>query len=107
VPKIKNALDVVNLAVTLEGVASETYVKNVTQVSTPELRQLFTSVAGVESQHRATLLAVQALLKGGAAALIMLPPDAAKLPAAAGSVSFPDAFYPTTLASPVSEGAVK
>lgn len=107
VPKIKGPLDVVGLAITLENIATSTYVKNVTQVSTPELRQLFTSVAGVEAQHRGTLLAVQALLKGGAAALIALPPDAAKLPAAAGSVSFPDAFYPTTAASPVSEGAVK
>lgn len=107
VPKIKGPLDVVGLAITLEDVAAQTYVKNVTLVSTPELRQLFTSVAGVEAQHRATLLAVQALLKGGAANLIALPPDAAKLPAAAGSVSFPAAFYPTTSASPVSEGAVK
>jgi Ferritin-like domain len=107
VPKIKGAADVVGLAITLEDVAAQTYVKNVGLVSTADLRQLFASVAGVESQHKAILLAVQALLKGGAPQLIALPPNAAKLPAAAGSVGFPDAFYPTSMASPVTEGAVK
>lgn len=107
VPKIKGPLDVVSLAITLEDVAAETYVKNVGLVSTSELRQLFASVAGVESQHKAILLAVQALLNGGAPELITLPPNAAKLPAAAGSVGFPDAFYPTKSASPVTEGVVK
>ena len=107
VPKIKGPGDVVALAITLEDVAAQTYVKDVGTVSTPELRQLFAGVAGVEAQHRAILLAVQALLKGGLASQIKLPPDAAKLPAAAGKVGFPDADYPTKMASPVSEGAVK
>ena len=107
VPKIKGPLDVVGLAITLEDVAAQTYVNNVGLVSTPDLRALFASVAGVESQHKAILLAVHALLKGGAPQLIALPPKAAKLPAAAGSVGFPNAFYPTKLASPAAEGAVK
>ncbi|MGH3688270.1 MAG: ferritin-like domain-containing protein [Pseudonocardiaceae bacterium] len=107
VPKIKSAADVVGLAITLEDVAAQTYVKNVSLVSTPELRQLFASVAGVESQHRAILLAVQTLVKGGAPELIALPTDVAKLPVAAGSVGFPDSFYPTTSAAPVEEGAAK
>ena len=64
-------------------------------------------VAAVEAQHRAILLAVAALLGGGAADLITLPPDAAKLPKAAGGVGFPDAFYPTSMASPSAEGAVR
>jgi len=107
VPKIKGAGDVVALAITLEDIAAQTYVKDVGLVSTAELRQLFASVAGVESQHRAILLAVQALLGGGLAAQIKLPPDAPKLPAAAGSVGFPDSFYPTSQAAPATEGAVK
>lgn len=107
VPTIKSAADVVKLAISLEDVAAQTYVSNVSAVSTAELRQLFASVAGVEAQHKAILLAVQALLAGGAASLIALPPDGAKLPAAAGSVGFPDAFYPVTSASPATEGAVK
>ena len=105
--KIKDALDVVSLAITLEDIAAETYVKDIGLVSTSDLRGLFASVAGVESQHKAILLAVQALLKGGAPHLIALPPDAAKLPAAAGSVGFPDAFFPTNTAAPVAQGAVK
>jgi hypothetical protein len=64
-------------------------------------------VAGVEAQHKAILLAVGALIAGGAPQLIALPPDAPKLPKAAGSVGFPDAFYPTKSASPASEGVVK
>lgn len=107
VPTIKGPGDVVGLAITLEDVATQTYVKNVSQVSTSELRQLFASVAGVESQHKATLLAVQALLNANAADLIAIPVDASKLPAAAGSVGFPDAFFPTSKASPVTEGAVQ
>jgi Ferritin-like domain len=107
IPKIKGAVDVVGLAITLEDAAAQTYVKNVSLVSTAELRQLFASVAGVESQHKAILLAVQALVKAGTPQLIALPPDLAKLPDTAGSVGFPDSFYPTAKAAPVEEGAVK
>jgi hypothetical protein len=107
VPTLTGPDKVVALAITLEDVAAQTYVNNVGQVSTPELRQLFSGVAGVEAQHRAILLAVQALLAGNLASQIKLPPDAAKLPAAAGKVGFPDTDYPTKMASPVSEGAVK
>lgn len=106
-PTIKTPADVVKLAITLEDVAAQTYTKNVSQVSDAQLRKLFASVAPVEAQHRATLLAVQALLAGNLPDLIAIPTDAAKLPAAAGSVGFPDAFYPTKNASPISEGAVK
>jgi hypothetical protein len=107
VPKIKGAGDVVSLAITLEDIAAQTYTKDVGLVSTADLRQLFASVAGVESQHRAILLAVQALLAGNLASQIKLPPDALKLPAAAGSVGFPSSFYATSMAAPVTEGAVK
>jgi hypothetical protein len=64
------------------------------------------SVMGVESQHLATLRAVGALL-AGAPDLIKIPTDLAKLPAAAGSVAFPDAFQGVSMASPPEEGAVK
>jgi hypothetical protein len=107
VPGIKGPADVVGLAITLENVAAETYVKDVGSVSTPELRQLFASIAGVESQHLAILYAVQALLSGGVPELIALPPDAPKLPAAAGSVGFPDSFFKTDMAAGPQDGAVK
>lgn len=106
-PTIKTPADVVKLAITLEDVAAQTYTKNVGQVSSADLRKLFASVAPVEAQHRAVLLAVQALLAGNAADLITIPVDPAKLPAAAGSVGFPDAFYKTDSASPITEGAVQ
>jgi hypothetical protein len=105
-PSITTAADVVKLAITLEDVAAQTYTKYVSLVSTPALRTLFGSVAPVEAQHRSVLLAVQALLAGGAADLIAIPTQPAKLPAAAGSIGFPDSFYSTTSASPISEGAL-
>ena len=104
-------LDVVKLAITLEDVATSTYVKNIQNVTDPQVRLLFGTVAGVESQHLATLYAVQALLKGDGAKLVTLKStggatDAAKLPAAAGSVGIPETFKKTDLASPADEGAV-
>lgn len=114
VPKLKagGPLDVVALAITLEDIATSTYVKNIQTLTDPQVRLLFGTVAGVESQHLATLYAVQALLKGGGASLITVKAtggatNAAKLPAAAGSVGIPETFKKTDLASPASEGAVK
>ncbi len=106
-PSIKTPADVVNLALTLEDTAAQTYTAYVSKVTDVQLRKLFGSVAPVEAQHRSILLAVQALLAGNMADLIAIPTDPAKLPAAAGSVGFPDAFYPTKNASPISEGAVQ
>ncbi|WP_374629201.1 ferritin-like domain-containing protein [Frankia sp. AgPm24] len=107
VPTIKGPGDVVALAITLEDVAAQTYTRNVSQVGTSMLRMLLGSVAAVEAQHRAVLLAVQALLPVSNGALITLPPNLATLPKAAGSVAFPNAFYPTTMASPATEGALR
>ena len=48
-------------------------------------------------------------LAGGAPQLITITPpvDASKLPAAAGSVGFPNNFYKTDAARPAAEGAVQ
>jgi hypothetical protein len=101
------ALSVVGLAITLENVAAETYVANCSRFSDTNSKKITASIMGVEAQHVATLLAVQALLKAGAPQLIALNPSVvASLPAAAGSLGFPNTFYPTTMASPASEGAV-
>lgn len=97
---------VVQLAITLENGAAETYVKNVGQLKDKDARNVTASIMGVEAQHVSILLAVQALVEGGAPQLITLPPDLAALPAAAGSVGFPEAFYQTDDARPKSEGAV-
>jgi hypothetical protein len=114
VPKLKagGPLDVLDLAITLEDVATSTYVQSIQDVTDPQVRLLFGTIAGVESQHLATLYAVRALVKGGALDLVTVKAtggatNAAKLPAAAGSIGFPEAFKATKLASPAAEGAVK
>jgi hypothetical protein len=107
VPNLKTPLDAVGLALSLEDVATQTCVQNIGLVSTAELRQLFASVAGVDAQHKAILLMVQALLKANEPQLIMRPPEIAQLPSAVGSVGFPDALAPTAMAAPVEQGAVK
>jgi len=108
-PTLIDPAAVVTLATTLETVATETYLANCGLLDDEDSKALFASVMGVECQHLATLRAVGALLAGGdaGAALIAIPTDVAALPAAAGSVAFPAAFEPTTMASPPEDGAVK
>ena len=70
-------------------------------------KKLTASIMGVEAQHASILLAVQALLNANAPQLITLAPgNVANLPAAAGSVGFPMAFFPTDQARPATEGAL-
>lgn len=106
-PGLTGPAEVVDLAIALEDGAAQTYVANTGTYSNRNARSVAASIMGVEAQHVAILYAVKALVAGGAADLIALPPDAAKLPAAAGSVGFPNAFYPTTDARPATEGAVQ
>ena len=107
-PKLAAPADVVALAATLEQVATETYLSDLNMFADVTSRVLMASVMGVECQHLATLRAVGALL-AGAPELIKIPigADVAKLPAAAGSIAFPDDFEGVTMASPPQEGAVK
>jgi rubrerythrin len=100
------ALLVVGLALELENIAAETYVNNMSLLTNANAKKVTASIMGVEAQHVAILNAVQALLKAGAGADITLPPPAAKLPAAAGSVGFPNSFYPVSNAAPASQGAL-
>jgi len=105
-PGLTSAGPVVSLALELEEGAAQTYVNDCSLLTDDAARKTTASIMGVEAQHAAVLLAVQALINGGAPQLIALPPNVAQLPSAAGSVGFPDAFYPTTNARPASEGAV-
>jgi hypothetical protein len=102
----EGALLVVGLALELENIAAETYVNNMSLLSDANAKKVTASIMGVEAQHVAILYAVQALLKAGAGADIKLPPPADKLPAAAGKVGFPNAFYPTSSAAPAAQGAI-
>jgi hypothetical protein len=106
-PTLTGPAQVVALALQLENGAAETYVANTGAMSDANARKVPASIMGVEAQHAAILYAVQALVAGGAADLITLPPDASKLPAAAGSVGFPDSFFKTDHARRADEGAVK
>ena len=98
---------VVDLAIELENDAAATYVKDVSTLTSKDARAVTASIMGVEAQHVAILQAVKALLAGGAADLIALPPDVSMLPAAAGSVGSPDSFYKTDAARPATEGVTK
>jgi len=106
-PSLTGPGPVVDLAIELENDAAATYVKDVSALSNKDARNTTASIMGVEAQHAAILYAVKALIGGGATGLIALPPDVAQLPAAAGSVGFPNSFYPTQGARPATEGAVK
>lgn len=109
VPTLKAPLDVVTLAATLEKVATDTYLIDLTMFDDVKSKEIMGSVMGVEAQHLSTLRAVGALLEAGADQLIAIPTDLAALPAAAGSVAFPEAFETTTKDSvaPPESGAVK
>ncbi len=106
-PGLTSPAAVVELALELETGAAATYISNVGAYSNKSVRAVAASIMGVEAQHAAILYAVKALVAAGMPNLIALPPDAAALPAAAGSVGFPDAFFKTTNARPASEGAVQ
>jgi hypothetical protein len=97
----------VALALELEQGAAETYVADVAALSDLNAKKVTASIMGVEAQHASVLLAVQALLNANAPQLITLAPgNVANLPAAAGSVGFPQAFFPTDQARPATEGAL-
>ena len=106
-PKLTDPLTVVKFAADLEYVAAQTFAAETAAVSDSTLRSVFSSITGVENQHRTILLAVAALLEADLADQITIPPDAAKLPAAAGSVGFPESFCSTDQARPAKEGALK
>jgi len=106
-PGLTSAAKVVALAIELEDGAAQTYVAATSALRNASARKVTASIMGVEAQHVAILLAVQALLAGGGASLIALPPNPlTALPAAAGSVGFPHPFYLTTSARPETEGAI-
>lgn len=106
-PTLTDYPAVVELAATLEEVAQDTYLANLSMLPADETRTLMASVMAVETQHLATLRAVGALLAGGAPQLIAIPTDVTALPAAAGSVAFPEPFEEPDMASPPEEGAVR
>ena len=106
-PTLTGPAEVVDLAIKLETGAAETYNANTAALSDKNARNVTASIMGVEAQHVAVLNAVKGVLVTGHPEFIALPPPLDKLPAAAGSFGFPDAFLKTDQARPADEGAVK
>ncbi len=103
---------IVELAGTLEQVATQTYVQNVMMLEDGTAKELMASIMGVEAQHLATLRAVGALLQANKPRLITVPPagnavDVAALPGPAGSVAFPEPFEGTDNAFQPDSGDVQ
>lgn len=106
-PGLVDYAAVVDLASVLEEAAQDTYIANLALLpANDESRSLMASVLAVETQHLATLRAVGALLAADAPELIAIPTDVSALPAAAGSVAFPEPFEEAQMASPPEEGAL-
>ena len=108
---LSTPVKLVDFAATLEKVATDTYLLNLSMLQDQRSKGIMASVMAVDSQHLATLRAVSALLGAGAAgaALVAVPfpaRDIMKLPASAGSVAFPDSLHkvsgPELVAEPTS-----
>ncbi len=107
-PTLTDAGKVVDLAITLETGATQTYQNNIAALGDANAKMVTASIMGVEAQHVAILLAVQALIKADKASLINLDPgNVANLPDVAGKVGFPEAFQKTDMARAPGEGAIK
>lgn len=106
-PTLTGPGPVLDLAIELELTATQDYVAGVAALGDGNAKRTMASIMGVESQHAAVLMAVKALVTAGHPELVTLPPAAADLPEAAGSVGFPDPFIKTEKARPNDEGAVK
>jgi hypothetical protein len=104
--RITGAADVMRLAISLEDAAAATCIKFGAAAGDPTALKLFATVAPVEAQHSAVLRAVVALLSAGLPQLVVLGPDASKLPASSASAGFPSSFFRTSPARPPGEGAL-
>ena len=103
----QGSLGVVALALELENIAAETYVKDTTLAKSTSNKALFASIMGIEAQHVSVLLAVQALFMAGAPQLISLSPApqprCPRRPAASASPR----LLQDQQAAPAKQGAVK
>ncbi len=104
-PTVRTPADVVALALTLEDVLAQTLVADAAALSTPALRATALRVASAAAGRKASLLLVNSLLSSGRSDLVVAPPDLAALPAAVGTIGFPDTRFPTGKASPPEEGS--
>jgi hypothetical protein len=104
-PTVRTPGDVVGLALTLEDVLAQTLVADAAGLSTPALRATALRLGAAAAGRKASLLVVNSLLSSGRSDLVVAPPDLSALPAAVGTVGFPDTRFPTSKASPPEEGS--
>jgi hypothetical protein len=88
-----NVSDVVKLAVTLEQLATDTYLFDL-GVAGNGLRGLLGSVMLAEAQHLSMMRIMQALVETGKDRLVALPTDLSELPGTIGAAGFPRAVHP-------------
>ena len=105
-PTVRGPGDVVGLALTLEDVLAQTLVRDVVDLTSPDVRRTVAGHAAAAARRKALLLTFGALLSTGRADLVAAPPDLGALPPGAGTVGFPDVLFPTEKASPSTEGAL-
>ncbi|MHC1562029.1 hypothetical protein ACR9E3_23960 [Actinomycetospora sp. C-140] len=105
-PTVRGPGDVVGLALTLEDVLAQTLVRDVVDLTSPDVRRTVAGHAAAAAQRKALLLTLGALLSTGRSDLVAVPPDLGALPPGAGTVGFPDVLFPTEKASPSAEGAL-
>lgn len=99
----------VAFATILEKVATDTYLLDLSMLTDQPSKSVMAGVMAVAAQHLATLRVVGSLLAAGAEPLVTfaLPTsELARVPAAVGSVAFPDALHqvsgPELVAEPAS-----
>ena len=101
------ALAVVELAMTLENVAAKPMSTTAPCTATPTPRGSPPRSWASKPNTSPSSSRSRPCSSAGAPQLIALNPTVVEsLPAVAGSIAFPDAFYPTTSASPASQGAL-
>ncbi|GLZ44795.1 hypothetical protein Acsp06_09800 [Actinomycetospora sp. NBRC 106375] len=105
-PTVRGPGDVVGLALTLEDVLAQTLVRDVVDLTSPDVRRTVAGHAAAAARRKALLLTLGALLSTGRSDLVAAPPDLGALPPSAGTVGFPDVLFPTEKASPSAEGAL-
>jgi hypothetical protein len=104
-PGLRTPADVVDLAMTLETAAAQTYVEATATLNDVDARKVAASVLGVQAQHAAVLAIIKLLL--ATPDLLVAPPPASCLPATLGSAAFADSFLKTDQGRPLDEGVVK
>ncbi|MFN2568790.1 MAG: ferritin-like domain-containing protein [Candidatus Dormibacteria bacterium] len=110
--RISGPVGIIQLALTLEDAAAQTYVRFAGEVGDGRALQPLAAIAAVEAEHTGVLRILQVLLEAGVSgATATLLPDLASIPGGAVSeavvvAASPRSFYPTDAARPAGEGAV-